>query len=45
MKKQESKLNPVHLALISMAGKCFAEKQLAIHTLLVNISLGEILWI
>lgn len=30
--KQESKLNPVHLALVSMAGKWFAEKQLAIPT-------------
>lgn len=29
MKRQKTKLNPVHWALISIDGKWFAEKQLA----------------
>lgn len=41
MKRQKTKLNPVRLAFISIAGKWFAEKQLAIPTLLVSISLGK----
>lgn len=45
MKRQETKLNPFCLALISIAGKWFAEKQWAIPILLVNISLGEVSWI
>lgn len=37
----ETELSPVCLALTSIAGKWFAEKQLAILTLLVSISLGD----
>lgn len=45
MKRQEPQLNPVGLALISITSKWCSEKQLAIPTLLVNISFGKILWI